>query len=102
MIFEYFDSLVHKYGKRVELHNRVLDLTNTGALADFEELRQCADEVLDQEVCSSGSAKFAPVEDVKTQLEATIMDESMYDTLANRESSDLFELRCDFGSAVER
>ena len=54
-------SLVHKCGKRdVELHNRVLESANTDTLADFEELRQCADEVLDQEVWSSGSAKMHP------------------------------------------
>ena len=54
VIFEYLDSLVNKCGKRdVELHNRVLESTNTDTLADFEELRQCADEVLDQELWSS-------------------------------------------------
>ena len=28
------------------------------------------------------------------------MDEGMYDTLANRESSDLFALRCNFGLTI--
>ena len=46
------------------------------------------------------SVENVPIEDVKTQLSATIMDESMYDILANRESSDLFALRCNFGLMI--